>query len=179
MGNVGKWTQCCLNLEAQYKGNPENIADVLKTLIAANSYPGLKELLSGEQPEGKPLQGDAQADDAPVVPQLDKNARTPLNFDLNSSEAYHLLRIYVEFSKKASPEGYEDFHMFCALWLLSVVVARRVYVWLAQKKSIPTSELHYVQSQQRTQNQSPPKSLSPALKRPNASPSHPARENHP
>ncbi len=35
---------------------------------------------------------------------------------------------YVEFSKKASPEGYEDYHVACGLWALSTASARRIYL---------------------------------------------------
>jgi hypothetical protein len=35
---------------------------------------------------------------------------------------------YEAFSKEASPEGYEHFHVFCGMWLLSMISARRVYI---------------------------------------------------
>lgn len=35
---------------------------------------------------------------------------------------------YELFSREASPEGYEHFHVFCGIWLLSMVSARRVYI---------------------------------------------------
>lgn len=41
---------------------------------------------------------------------------------------------YVDFSKEASPEAYEDFHTFVGIWVLSVVHARRSYIPLKSKK---------------------------------------------
>lgn len=39
---------------------------------------------------------------------------------------------YIEYSNRVSPEGYIDFHIATALWVLSVVAARRIYVPLSQ-----------------------------------------------
>jgi Protein of unknown function (DUF3987) len=38
------------------------------------------------------------------------------------------LDTYEAFSKEASPEGYEHFHVFCGMWALSTVNARRAYI---------------------------------------------------
>ena len=128
MPDVGqKWIQCCVTLQGAHDANPDNFEDVLKSFIKNDLFKGIKALMADKVEIS--LQGNV-----PGIPELDKKARTPQNFDPNSSEAYRFLRTYVEFSKKASPEGYEDFHLFCALWMLSVTVARRVYVWLGREK---------------------------------------------
>lgn len=56
-------------------------------------------------------------------PALPENARLP---DALAAGACDWLDRYVDFSKKWSPSGYDDFHAACGLWLLSVVSARRV-----------------------------------------------------
>jgi hypothetical protein len=38
------------------------------------------------------------------------------------------LDAYESFSKEASPEGYLHFHVFCGIWLLSMINAGRVYI---------------------------------------------------
>lgn len=44
------------------------------------------------------------------------------------------LDLYQEYSKEASPEGYEYFHVFCGIWLLSTVSARRIYIQAKKMK---------------------------------------------
>ncbi len=125
--DVGDWIQLCTLLARAYDRNPDNIDVVVHaTVKSTGRYRRLKELLFDKPKKAPNVSID--------IPPLPEEIRTPKNFNPSSSEAYRLLDIYVKFSKQASPEGYEDFHVFCGLWLLSVVVARRAYVWLAREK---------------------------------------------
>jgi len=47
------------------------------------------------------------------------------------------LDLYEEYSRQVSPEGYDDFHPACGLWVLSTVAARRVYVPLSKRVYTP------------------------------------------
>src|SRR5579885_215039 len=69
------------------------------------------------------------------MPELPVEARLPPDA---SRGACAWLDRYEQFSKEASPEGYEQYHVFCGLWLLSTVAARRVYLPL-QRKRITTN----------------------------------------
>src|SRR5690242_14991521 len=44
---------------------------------------------------------------------------------------------YDRFSHEASPEGFEDFHIFCGIWLLSAIAARRIYLPLRTMNVYP------------------------------------------
>lgn len=47
------------------------------------------------------------------------------------------LHSYVQYSRQVSPEGYEDFHLACGLWVASTIAARRIYVPLAEPVYTP------------------------------------------
>ncbi len=47
------------------------------------------------------------------------------------------LGLYEQYSREVSPEGYDDFHLACGLWVLSTVAARRVYVPLSKRIYTP------------------------------------------
>ncbi|HET8852741.1 MAG TPA: DUF3987 domain-containing protein [Ktedonobacteraceae bacterium] len=47
------------------------------------------------------------------------------------------LDLYEQYSREVSPEGYDDFHLACGLWVLSTVAARRVYVPLSKRIYTP------------------------------------------
>ena len=54
-----------------------------------------------------------------------------------SQEACCWLGRYESFSQEASPEGFKDFHIFCGIWLLSSVAARRIYLPLRTMNVYP------------------------------------------
>src|SRR6476620_9241535 len=56
---------------------------------------------------------------------------------LSSQGACVWLEGYESFSHEASPEGFEDFHTFCGIWLLSSVAARRIYLPLRTMNVYP------------------------------------------
>lgn len=137
--DVGKWAQICKHLGASYEGNPDNIRFVYQTLL--KTQPDLKMLMQDEQ---QPLQGGS----GPVVPELPEQARLTSNYlphlsDNPQDDWYEQwdsralravspwLANYIAYSNRKSPEGYVDFHVASALWVLSVVAARRVHVDLA------------------------------------------------
>ena len=47
------------------------------------------------------------------------------------------LDLYEQYSRAMSPEGYDDFHLACGLWVLSTIAARRVYVPLSKRIYTP------------------------------------------
>ena len=114
-GDVGKWAQCCKHLGASYQGNPDNITFVYQTLL--KTQPGLRELMAEEHP----LQGDTGGG----VPELPDSAYLAPDLARGASPC---LDLYLAYSKRVSPEGYEYFHEACFLWTLSVVAARRVRI---------------------------------------------------
>ena len=54
-----------------------------------------------------------------------------------SQGACRWLDHYETYSRAVSPEGYDDFHVACGLWVLSTVAARRVYVPLSKRVYTP------------------------------------------
>lgn len=142
-GDVGKWEQICAILESSYIANPGNIEVTYYCLLP--STPGLKTLMDAEEP---PVQGES----GPVVPELPQRAQLPAGclpttYEGDDWEATwdssRLLSIspwlakYLRYSNHKSPEGYIDFHVACALWALSTVAARRIFVSLADPVYTP------------------------------------------
>jgi Protein of unknown function (DUF3987) len=135
----GQWNSVvviCLN--AFKKGAPADA--FLKTLIASEKFPGLSELLTTVRPDAptsemsnghKPTQDETEAPSIQVrsnevdIPPLPENIRLPEEL---SRGACAWLDNYIEYSREISPEGYEDFHEACGLWLLSTIAGRRVKI---------------------------------------------------
>lgn len=155
---VGKWAHCCGVLEESYEDAPESIATVLKALIGSKKYPGLRELVyggNGEEGKGTSLQGvngdEGEGGRMPVLPQeavlagglLPQPCSNPrddwfLAWDRRPLQGVSpWLAEYLTYSNQKSPEGYVDFHIASALWTLSVVAARRIYVPLADPVYTP------------------------------------------
>lgn len=91
-------------------------------------------------------------DDQLTFPQLPLDARLPENFlppkktskdwfyNWDSSQLRKVapsLADYIAYSYEASPEGYVDFHIACALHLFSTVAGRRIYVPLKKRIYTP------------------------------------------
>lgn len=142
MGDVGKWIQYCRILGSSYEGNPGRIELVLDDLFHISAE--LKQLMADDPP----LQGDK----GPVVPELPESARLPTGFlpvehkdqdwymTWDSSRLAGVspwLATYLKYSGRKSPEGYVDFHVASAMWVLSTVAARRIYVQLADRMYTP------------------------------------------
>jgi hypothetical protein len=70
----------------------------------------------------------------PTIPALPEEAVCPIGL---LPQVSPWLTTYQAFSRRLSPEGYEDFHVSCGLWLLSTVAARRIYVPLADSMYTP------------------------------------------
>src|SRR5579859_7387098 len=62
---------------------------------------------------------------------LPEAVRFPAEF---TRDACPTLDLYEEFSREASPEADDDFHAFCGLFLLSTIMARRVYLPMQRKR---------------------------------------------
>jgi uncharacterized protein DUF3987 len=62
------------------------------------------------------------------IPPLKEEALLPTGL---LAQVSRFLSTYLAYSRRASPEGYEDFHLGCGLWVLSTVAARRIVVPLA------------------------------------------------
>jgi hypothetical protein len=62
------------------------------------------------------------------IPPLSEEARQPTGL---FAQASRFLATYLAYARRASPEGHEDFHLGCGLWILSTVAARRIRVPLA------------------------------------------------
>nr|BBH90112.1 hypothetical protein KTC_48630 [Thermosporothrix sp. COM3]BBH90177.1 hypothetical protein KTC_49280 [Thermosporothrix sp. COM3]BBH90242.1 hypothetical protein KTC_49930 [Thermosporothrix sp. COM3] len=119
------WEDVADMLEAPYeraKGDPEAIERVFTAL--AKTHPALADLLSTPS---APL---ARAQEI-GFPELPEQAHLPEEL---SRGACQYLEVYEAFSKQASPEGYEAYHVFCGMWLLSTVASRRVYLPLQTKR---------------------------------------------
>jgi hypothetical protein len=97
---------------------PKAIADVLQSLYKTDA--ALQELM---QPE--PEEIEIVIPDDLSFPPLPESVQFSPEV---SAGAFPYLDKAVAFSKKASPEAYEDYHPFIIMWMLSVANARRSYL---------------------------------------------------
>jgi hypothetical protein len=110
-------------------GNVRAIDRTITTLLAR--IPALAALL------------DTQGDWPPTVEVIRDETRVPplpegVTFPPEVSQgACRWLDHYETYSRTVSPEGYDDFHVACGLWVLSTVAARRVYVPLSKRVYTP------------------------------------------
>jgi hypothetical protein len=110
-------------------GNVRAIDRAIATL--AGKRPALAALLDAQGNE--PMTIDVTRDEA-LLPPLPDGVAFPPEV---SQGACQWLDHYETYSKAVSPEGYDDFHVACGLWVLSTVAARRVYVPLSKRVYTP------------------------------------------
>lgn len=127
--NFGDWESVVSQIESFYvrcRGDAEKLSDMIDSLCRFNSE--LADLLVV-----RPSLEEVLADDKPELdyPQLPESVQIPPHL---ARGACRFLDIYEAYSKEASPEGYSEFHVFCGLWLLSTVSARRVFLQLRKKR---------------------------------------------
>ncbi len=130
----GKWYKVLaslLNIHETY-GKDAMEATIQSYAQNTKSYPGFADLLQPkEQPESPPARDDTEE---PLIPPLPESAQ--LSEDL-SKDASPWLDEYETFSCYWSPRGFEDFHVFVGLWVLSTIAARRVRLDFGGKKYTP------------------------------------------
>jgi len=152
--DVGSWLPIVDQVERDYKvvaGSPHCafIMDKLfESMIGSKKYPGLADLLAADLIDA-PRQGMVSGapslrlveqqttpaeDPDPRYPPLPEEARLAPGL---SAGACKWLDEYVEYSRQVSPEGYEDFHEACGLWLLSTVAGRRIKIPFSRKQYTP------------------------------------------
>ncbi len=117
------------------RGNVRAIEQTIATLL--ERIPALAELIEEEacapgSPQAAIVEGSS---DQTMMPPLPEGVVFPPEA---SEEAFPCLDEYVQYSRLASPEGYDDFHPACGLWLFSTVAARRVYLQLQRKRIYPS-----------------------------------------
>lgn len=120
-----RWLEPVKALEQFYeeaKGSARIMAGSLD--ILKRFYPELERILA------EPSEQARQEEDLGELAELPAQAR--LSPDL-SRGACRFLDLYEQYSKLASPEGFEDAHTMCGFWLLSTVAARRVYLHTGSK----------------------------------------------
>ena len=113
----------------QSNGNVRAIDRTITTL--AGKIPALAALLKAGEQEPP---GVEACRDAMLVPPLPDGVDFPPEV---SQGACQWLDLYETYSGAVSPEGYDDFHLACGLWVLSTVAARRVYVPLSKRVYTP------------------------------------------
>jgi hypothetical protein len=113
------------NVHFRSHGDMKAVNGAIDTLCKAND--ALATLLRPE-----PTLDDIEIAEEPSdMPPLPASVQLPPTL---ARGACRWLDTYVDFSRKASPEAYDDYHVFCGLWVLSTVSARRVYLQLRRKK---------------------------------------------
>lgn len=124
------WQRLAEDLERAYAkalGDLEAISRVFSTY--EKKYPALEDLLRSSQ-----ARVQVESVNEPGMPELPEATQLPAEL---SRGACPELDLYSAYSKKASPEGYDDFHPFCGLWGFSTVAARRVYLELEDHRFYP------------------------------------------
>ncbi len=128
-GNLEPTIHLIEEVAAKSNGNIQAIERTITTLQRTN--PALAALLETHAPE--PTTAVVTASDSLVPPLPEGIAFTP-EVSLGTSL---WLDLYERYSREVSPEGYDDFHLACGLWVLSTVAARRVYVPLSKRVYTP------------------------------------------
>ncbi|GCE17572.1 DUF3987 domain-containing protein [Dictyobacter kobayashii] len=127
---LGEWEAVVQNIERAYEKShrdPGGLELVIDALMSQNQ--ALAELLAPPPPS---LDDVVRAERSQAgYPELPEDVCLPAEM---GQQACRFLEVYERFSRAASPEGYDDFHVFCGVWLLSVVAARRVYLPLNMKR---------------------------------------------
>jgi hypothetical protein len=117
------WKELIADLERQYAKFGGNAATMTAIIDQrCKEIPALADLLKVNSP---PARGMVWIPELPESVRLDPAL---------GADACPELDIYINFSREASPEGYEDFHMACGMWLFSIINARRSYLQLKQKR---------------------------------------------
>ncbi len=125
--DCGQWTTLVEQFEEHFEKYHGN-AEIMQRLFAdaCQKLPALADLLSSSSAS------------CLIVPERDSGMPAlPRSAQLApgaSTNACRWLDTYEQFSKEASPEGYEQYHVFCGIWALSTVAARRVYLPLQRKR---------------------------------------------
>jgi len=109
-----------------------NIREIEHTLmILQKTTPALAAILEAPGSEASAV---VVADYERPVPPLPEGIVFPPDVSQGSGQ---WLDLYEQYSSAVSPEGYDDFHLACGLWVLSTVAARRVYVPLSKRVYTP------------------------------------------
>jgi hypothetical protein len=122
------WASTIENAERAYTksgGNPTMMERVFAGLCRDN--PALADLFTAPPETG-------QKDEQQSCPLLPKDAYID---PLVSRGACAWLERYERFSRQASPEGADDSHVFCGVFALSVVAARRIFLPLGEEDIYP------------------------------------------
>jgi hypothetical protein len=125
--DFGQWESVIAQIESFWTrthGDKEKLSDMIDSLCKFKTE--LKELL--EDYDDTEQGGEKEASSFVELPEKARISPEA------SRGACQWLNDYVEFSKEASPEGFEDFHPFVGMWVLSVVHARRSYIPMKKKK---------------------------------------------
>jgi hypothetical protein len=145
--DCGQWKNAVDMVEATFEYGNGNAAflveSLLDTMINSGKYPGLAALLFSsfdassvvdDQPPSSSTEVEPPALLISGFPELPESAQLPTSL---SDGASAWLDEYVKYSKLVSPEGYEDFHEACGLWVLSTVAGRRIKIPFTRKQYTP------------------------------------------
>lgn len=133
--NFGRWEPIVKLLEEVFDDVKEHdkrgrlVAQTLQSMIKTKKYPGLADLLKSSSSTGNitiPQQGEGRA-----IPALPHYAQLPPALSIGACPE---LDLYEQYSRKASDRAFDGYHVFCGLWLFSVIAARRVYAQIKRKK---------------------------------------------
>ncbi len=126
--DFGYWEEICSSIERTYEKSNGDMDRVKRFIEQAKKLPPgrLKALLAPTLEEIF-----AEENQGITCPKLSTIA--VLAPDL-SKDACPELDQYIEHSREASPEAYDEFHLFDGLWFFSVVAARRVYLEYKDEK---------------------------------------------
>ena len=124
-GNLEPTIRLIEEVAAKSSGNIQAIERTIAALQRTN--PALAALLETHAPE--PTTAMVTASESLVPPLPEGIAFAPEV----SQGASPWLDLYEHYNREVSPEGYDDFHLACGLWVPSTVAARRVYVPLSKR----------------------------------------------
>ena len=128
-GNLEATIRLIEDIAAKSNGNIRAIERTITTLQRTN--PALADLLDAH--ESEPETAVVTESESLIPPLPDGITFAPEV----SQGASPWLDLYEHYSREVSPEGYNDFHPACGLWVLSTVAARRVYVPLSKRIYTP------------------------------------------
>ena len=151
--DTGFWLACQLRDAGITKDEGEIIMADYAFHVPGSGYSSGEALASLKsayrQPARTPAKGVRSISSIAILPELnadDNQAETPSFVEIPplpeaarvdsalGADACSWLDNYIAFSRIWSPRAYESFHEACALWILSTVAARRVYVHMGKPR---------------------------------------------
>jgi len=122
--DVGRYAQPIGYLDEEFDRNPGNVENVLRALIKSKKYPELAALFNGSA-TSEQSSFQFSPDEQSNVPELPQELQNLI--DQNDTSSL-VLDAIIDFFRYWCTRSYEGYHEAAAVWILSAIAARRVFL---------------------------------------------------